>query len=1081
MLCRSWLVSCLAAARESLPASNKRLSVTAHRMQRLVCYVSAFLFFLTLTYNAQGQTPHLSSLSPDNGPVGTRVTMTGSGFGTMSWTVSIGGQSATIVSWSDTQIVATVGNGAQTGTAYVHIDRWNIVPYNTNTVPFTVVAVALNPTSLSFGSQVIPTTSATQTVTLTNPLPGALSISSIAVSGDYAQTSNCGTSLAANATCTINVAFSPTGTGTRNGTLTVTDNANNSPQTAALTGVGIVAASVSPTSFVFAQQLVGTTSTAQATILTNNQSAALSISSIATSGDYAQTNNCGTSLAGGGSCTINVTFTPTGAATRNGTLTVTDNANNSPQTASLTGVGLLPASLSPATLAFAPQPVGTTSAAQAITLTNNQSTSLSISGVAAAGDFAQTNNCGTSLAGGASCTINITFTPTAAGTRTGTLTVTDSAPNSPQTALLSGISPNGPIKYFYDSLGRLTAVSDGLGNSANYSYDAVGNILSISTHTPSQVSIFTFYPQSGPVSTQVKISGHGFSGTPSQNTVTFNGTPATVSLATSDQLTVIVPTGAQTGPINITSPAGSASTGAPFTVTSAPVISSVSPGISEFETITGLNFDPNPNNDQVTFNGTPEGVASATSTTITTQYTTFGATSGRISVTTPNGTAVGPDVFFPFATSSHAYTASDIDYTARMNIGDTVSITTDFNHGSTPIAVIVFDGIQGQDITASISNGGVGNCKLHVFLAQRDLGATTFACGNFVALTLPATATYTLGIESDPNNSMTLSLATYKDIVANIQPDGPAVQIPTRTFGQKTSLWFPGTANQHLVLTLNNYTDPFCCTVSLLDPKNNTVTSFTYNNGQDIVNLPLLPSTGLYTILIDTKFGTKPFSAQLANVTDVTGTITTDGTLTTATTTTPNQYARLSFTGSLNQRLSLVTSAVTFPSSANIFLQRPDGTTISWGTAPNPGGAFLGIQTLAADGNYAIVVGPGTISTSGSVGLQLYNVPPDATASATTGGPSVTVQTTAPGQRAHVTFDSQINGNYTAHFTSNTMTNGGTQPVTISAPPCSSAFISSAASSFDLPMNNCTQSGATIDITPTGANTGSITVAITSP
>src|SRR5260370_21424175 len=564
-----------------------------------------------------------------------------------------GGQAATIVSWSDTQIVATVGNGAQTGTAYVHIDRWNIVPYNTNTVPFTVVAVALNPTSLSFGSQVIPTTSATQTVTLTNPLPGALSISSIAVSGDYAQTSNCGTSLAANATCTINVAFSPTGTGTRNGTLTVTDNANNSPQTAALTGVGIVAASVSPTSFVFAQQLVGTTSTAQA-----------------------------------------------------------------------------------------------------ITLTNNQNTSLSISGVAAAGDFAQTNNCGTSLAGGASCTINIPFTPTAAGTRTGTLTGTDSAPNSPQTALLSGISPNGPIKYFYDSLGRLTAVSDGLGNSANYSYDAVGNILSISTHTPSQVSIFTFYPQSGPVSTQVKISGHGFSGTPSQNTVTFNGTPATVSLATSDQLTVIVPTGAQTGPINITSPAGSASTGAPFTVTSAPVISSVSPGISEFETITGLNFDPNPNNDQVTFNVTPEGVASATSTTITTQYTTFGATSGRISVTTPNGTAVGPDVFFPFATSSHAYTASDIDYTARMNIGDTVSITTDFNHGSTPIAVIVFDGIQGQDITASISNGGVGNCKLHVFLPQRDLGATTFACGNFVALTLPATATYTLGIASDPNNSM---------------------------------------------------------------------------------------------------------------------------------------------------------------------------------------------------------------------------------------------------------------------------------------------------------------------------------------
>src|SRR5260370_8438296 len=120
-----------------------------------------------------------------------------------------GGQAATIVSWSDTQIVATVGNGAQTGTAYVHIDRWNIVPYNTNTVPFTVVAVALNPTSLSFGSQVIPTTSATQTVTLTNPLPVPLSISSIAVSADYAKTSNCGTSLPPNPTFSITSPFLP--------------------------------------------------------------------------------------------------------------------------------------------------------------------------------------------------------------------------------------------------------------------------------------------------------------------------------------------------------------------------------------------------------------------------------------------------------------------------------------------------------------------------------------------------------------------------------------------------------------------------------------------------------------------------------------------------------------------------------------------------------------------------------------------------------------------------------------------------------------------------------------------------------
>jgi len=107
------------------------------------------------------------------------------------------------------------------------------------------------------------------------------------------------------------------------------------------TGTG-PSASLSPTSLTFASQNVGTTGAAQAVTLTNSGPGALSITSIATSGDYAQTNNCGTSLAVNGTCTINVTFTPTVSGTRTGTLTVTDNATNSPQTASLTGTGMTP-------------------------------------------------------------------------------------------------------------------------------------------------------------------------------------------------------------------------------------------------------------------------------------------------------------------------------------------------------------------------------------------------------------------------------------------------------------------------------------------------------------------------------------------------------------------------------------------------------------------------------------------------------------------------------------------------------------------------------------------------------------------
>ncbi|PYV04502.1 MAG: hypothetical protein DMG26_07295, partial [Acidobacteria bacterium] len=315
--------------------------------------------------------------------------------------------------------------------------------------------VSLSPTSLTFANQQVGTTSAAQTVTLSNTGTTSVTIASIAVtgtnSGDFAQTNNCPMSpstLAASASCTINVTFTPSVGGTRTGTLTVTDNAGGSPQTASLTGTGVApGATLSPASLTFARQNVGTTSAPQAATLSNSGSAALSISSIAItgadSGDFAQTNNCGSSLAAGAQCTINVTFTPSAGGTRTATLTVTDSASGSPQTASLSGTGVASVTLSPTSLTFTSQNVGATSAPQAVTLSNSGSAPLSISSIAItgadSGDFAQTNNCGSLLAAGAQCTINVTFRPTATGTRTGTLTVTDNASGSPQTVSLTGI------------------------------------------------------------------------------------------------------------------------------------------------------------------------------------------------------------------------------------------------------------------------------------------------------------------------------------------------------------------------------------------------------------------------------------------------------------------------------------------------------------------------------------------------------------------------------------------------------------------------------------------------------------------
>src|SRR5207247_1997959 len=148
------------------------------------------------------------------------------------------------------------------------------------------------------------------------------------------------------------------------------------------------------------------------------------------------------SLAAGASCTINVTFSPSVASSEAATLTVTDSDAGSPQTASLTGTGVTgTAALSPTSLTFSSQNVGTTSAAQTVTLTNSGGAALSISSIAVPGtnsaDFGTRRSCGRSLAAGSSCTINVTFSPSASGTQAATLTVTDSEGGSPQTASLT--------------------------------------------------------------------------------------------------------------------------------------------------------------------------------------------------------------------------------------------------------------------------------------------------------------------------------------------------------------------------------------------------------------------------------------------------------------------------------------------------------------------------------------------------------------------------------------------------------------------------------------------------------------------
>ncbi len=207
-------------------------------------------------------------------------------------------------------------------------------------------AVALSPQSLTFGNQTLNNPSNPQTITLVNAGSSPLGITSITASGQFSQTNNCGTVVpSGGGTCTIQVTFTPTQTGSVTDQIMIADDAQTSPQTITLTGAGVTSAgtlTMTPGSLLFPALTVGQTSPPKTVQLVNSGTTAINISSIDVTGDFAETNTCGTLptvLNVGAACSVSITFTPTATGGRSGALTVKDDATNVPQSVALSGTG----------------------------------------------------------------------------------------------------------------------------------------------------------------------------------------------------------------------------------------------------------------------------------------------------------------------------------------------------------------------------------------------------------------------------------------------------------------------------------------------------------------------------------------------------------------------------------------------------------------------------------------------------------------------------------------------------------------------------------------------------------------------
>jgi RHS repeat-associated protein len=594
-------------------------------------------------------------------------------------------------------------------------------------------------------------------------------------------------------------------------------------------------------------------------------------------------------------------------------------------------------------------------------------------------------------------------------------------------SLLSGAAaapPSTAITYAYDELGRLVAVSDPANGTAKYAYDAVGNLSSITRQTPSVVSIASFAPKAGPAGTTVAIYGTGFSATPSQNTVKFNGTVAPIVSARATQLVATVPSNATSGTITVTAPGGSATSASAFTVgTGGPAITGFTPAVATLAgsvTINGSSFDTTVSNDVVATSKARAQVTAASATSLT--GTIAGAGSGHITVATPAGTAVSSGVLF---VPPAPYAATDVDSTAQMAIGDTRTLTVG---SANKIALAAFDASSGQRVSlnfSSITIPGSSCCAAKVSLLNPD-GSTLVSptyigtANTFVdAATLTQDGTYTIVLDPESTGTGSATFTLY-NVPANgagsISPGGAPVTVTTTIPGQNASLTFSGTSGQRVSLNIDQVSigSSSCCSgkVSISNPDGSTLVLPTFFGtlGNTFVDTAALTQSGTYTVLVDPQ-GPATGSARLSLYdvpADASGTITPGGASVTASVTTPGQNARYTFSGSSGQRVSLNLDQVSIGSSSccsgKVSITNPDGSTLVaptfFGTLGN---TFVDTVSLGQTGTYTIFVDPQSNAT-GSARLSLYDVPADASGTISIGGPPVTVSATVPGQNGSLSF-----------------------------------------------------------------------------
>jgi hypothetical protein len=387
-------------------------------------------------------------------------------------------------------------------------------------------AVQLIPASIS-RTQVMTRSSPPQVISLTNVGTGDLHIGAIskggAHPGDWSESDTCaGTTVAPGASCSLTVTFTPASVGDRSASLSINDDANQTPQILTLTGTGTNPhATPSPTPLAFPSEPLGTTTELLVTV-TNDGVGDLHVTSVtsggANGGDFIVNpghDTCsGATVPQNTTCTVGIKFGPSAVGDRTATLTIADDALDSPQLVAMTGTGITPAvsfNTLTGTYSFGNELYQTT-AQQTITVTNTSQSVLVVSSIASGGsnpgDFPiLSDGCsGQQIAGHGTCSVTLAFIPNGTGPRSAALAFTDNAPTSPQMVSLTGngtlggqFVPVAPVRIYdtrFNGTGPLAAgaIRNVQVTGTSVPASAVAVMLNVTVTNTTAASYLTAFP-----------------------------------------------------------------------------------------------------------------------------------------------------------------------------------------------------------------------------------------------------------------------------------------------------------------------------------------------------------------------------------------------------------------------------------------------------------------------------------------------------------------------------------------------------------------------------------------------------------